>query len=283
MNEKIEGILGKFELGEDGIYSYSFINDSQGEEVNLRKKVAGYDYDEYLPVISRSHSIPVMDAEVNSFLEKIPENGIIVDVGGCWGWHWRRINKERPDVIVVVVDFIRENLQHAKKLLKEMINRNVYLVHGDALSLNFDQELFDGYWTVQTLQHIPDYKKAIEESYRVLKPGGVFCNYSLNNQPLIRWVYRVLGREYVVQGRQKGSFYLSRASDEQLFIVREKYGTVVNKRYSEILFKPELGISFSGRESSIVGAIDRFLTGDYWLASLVARQQSYHTEKLRKR
>ena len=53
------------------------------------------------------------------------------------------------------VDFIRSNLTIAKKLLGESINKNIFLVHANAIRLPFKNSSFDGLWSVQTTQHIP--------------------------------------------------------------------------------------------------------------------------------
>ena len=57
--------------------------------------------------------------------------------------------------------------------------RNVVFVRADAECLPFPSESFDAYWSVQTLQHIPDFNKAVYEAKRILKPGGVFANFGL--------------------------------------------------------------------------------------------------------
>ncbi len=91
MNENRTELLSCLELGGDGIYGYSFDNKDQAQEVELRESVANHVYGNYWKEISNHHSIPVMDKEVNRFLINIPENGLIIDVGGCWGWHWRKL------------------------------------------------------------------------------------------------------------------------------------------------------------------------------------------------
>ena len=104
----------------------------QDSELKLREKVAGHIYIDYLQEVSKHHSIEVMDREIKLFLNKIPTNGVICDIGGGWGWHWRNLYQFRPDVNVVIVDFCKSNLYHAKNLLKDQINKTIWLVHGDA-------------------------------------------------------------------------------------------------------------------------------------------------------
>jgi hypothetical protein len=90
----------------------------------LRERVATAQYANYLDAINRDHSIAVMDHEVNRFLAKIPQGGLILDVIGCWGWHWRRLAMTRPDVGVLIVDFVRSNLPHAHNILGELGGRS---------------------------------------------------------------------------------------------------------------------------------------------------------------
>jgi ubiquinone/menaquinone biosynthesis C-methylase UbiE len=46
-------------------------------------------------------------------------------------------------------------------------------VEASATSLPFEDNRFDGAWTIWTLEHVPDPAKAFEELRRVVKPGGV--------------------------------------------------------------------------------------------------------------
>ncbi|AAN48835.1 hypothetical protein FH593_12950 [Leptospira interrogans] len=47
----------------------------------MRSEVASREYSNYLEVISKNHSILVMDREVKRFFFKIKPNGIILDIG----------------------------------------------------------------------------------------------------------------------------------------------------------------------------------------------------------
>ena len=280
MVKRIENILSCLKLGEDKIFSYDFIVVEQEEEFELRESVARKNYKDYLEEISNYHSIPVMDKEVRYFLKNIPPHGIIVDVGGCWGWHWRRIKYIRPDVFVFIVDFVRENLIHARNILGSQTNRNIFLVHGDATALIFQNNLFDGWWSVQTLQHIPNFEKAVKEAWRVLKIGGIFTNYSLNTPSFVRVIYRIMGKHYHVSGQIPDTFYLARASNEQLKTVEEIFSNDVTQRFTEILFNPDFKITSPGKKNSIIGKIDSFFSSNNGTFSWIARQQSFHTCKI---
>ena len=49
------------------------------------------------------------------------------------------------------------------------------LRQGDATCLDFPDESFDLVYSYHTLEHIPDYRKALAEMRRVLTSGGIFC------------------------------------------------------------------------------------------------------------
>jgi SAM-dependent methyltransferase len=46
--------------------------------------------------------------------------------------------------------------------------------HEDMTNLSFEKESIDYYLSFECFEHIPNYKKAIHEIYRVLRPGGMF-------------------------------------------------------------------------------------------------------------
>ena len=50
-------------------------------------------------------------------------------------------------------------------------------------------------------------KKAVLESYRILKNKGCFINYSFNNQPIVRALYKVMKKSYPVDEYVDGQFF----------------------------------------------------------------------------
>lgn len=51
----------------------------------------------------------------------------------------------------------------------------VDLRHGDATALEFEDGAFDFVFSYHALEHIPDYRKALQEMRRVLVSGGAYC------------------------------------------------------------------------------------------------------------
>ena len=279
MDNNIQYIFSLFEKDSDGIFCSVFRNYAQEQEQYIRQQVASVKYTDYLEEIMKHHSIPVMDYEINLFLKSIPSDGIVLDIGGCWGLHWRKIKYLRNDVKVIILDFVKENLLHAKKILDEQINKSIYLVHGDATQLKFPEASFNGVWTVQVFQHIPNYKTAVQEAYRVLKNNGVFANYSLNIQPHVQWIYKLLGKNYIIKNYLSNKIWLARASIEQKNIIEDVFNSSAKERCSEILYSPELHFSLPGREKSWLGIIDKYLSNNFKILTWLARQKSFHCIK----
>jgi ubiquinone/menaquinone biosynthesis C-methylase UbiE len=272
-------VLEDLKLHDDGIFGALENGDGQQAERAMRESVAAHKYDDYFVELAKYHSVEVMYKEVRRFTDLVPEHGVILDVGGGWGWHWRRIAAYRPDLQVVIVDFVRSNLHHARNILGSAVGQNVWLIHGDATKLVFQDLSFDAYWSVQTLQHIERFDVAVREAHRVLKAMGAFATYSLNNAALVRWIYRLRRKRYILNGVMPNGVYLRRADSEQADIIAHIFQAPVQERFSEVLFHPDLRMPVGGRENSIIGKLDAGLAWPAFVARLVARQHSFHAIK----
>ena len=272
-------------LGVDGLYSGPAGSAAveQETERKVREGVAARAYDDYLGAIARSHSIPAMDHEVDRFLATMPQGALILDVGGCWGWHWRRIAETRPDVGILIVDFVRANLAHAQRVLGPLVGGQIALMHADATALPFPTadaaSGFDGVWTVQVFQHIPNFGLACREAHRVLKPKGRFINYSLHITPMYRVIYGALRRPYHIEGMIDNAFVLTRANADQRSIVVGLFGDNVVDRYTENLYHPEFKLGFTGRAKNVIGRLDAMLSSVPWIGRWIARQRSFEATK----
>jgi len=186
------------------------------------------------------------------------------------------------------MDFVRGNLQHARNILGDQIGTNILLVHANALSLPFPTasggyQEFDGIWTVQVFQHITNFKQACVEACRVMKMGGLFACYSMQATPWIRLLYSLFQKKYHVSGITKpgvGQMYMDRANKHQEQLISEIFHGVVSIRYTECFFHPDVKITFSGRENSLLGKCDAWCGGNNLLNRLLARQKSYEVIKM---
>nr|WP_133170216.1 demethylmenaquinone methyltransferase [Staphylococcus devriesei] len=92
---------------------------------------------------------------------------------------------------VTGLDFSENMLEVGKEKTKTM--DNIHLVHGDAMSLPFEDNSFDYVTIGFGLRNVPDYLAALKEMNRVLKPGGmVVClETSQPTMPVFKQVYKL--------------------------------------------------------------------------------------------
>lgn len=55
---------------------------------------------------------------------------------------------------------------------KEIFNGRAQFIVSDIRNIQFPSSFFDCVYTMGTIEHVPDYHRAIKEVFRVLKPGG---------------------------------------------------------------------------------------------------------------
>lgn len=76
-----------------------------------------------------------------------------------------------PNLEIVAIDISDEMLRRADPRCRRYAG-NLCLVQGDALNLCFLDDSFDTVVTSCTMCSVPNPKRALEELYRVLRPGG---------------------------------------------------------------------------------------------------------------
>lgn len=284
MNIKLKKIIEKSNLikDENEIYfSKSPVNlENQKTEMALRSKVAKECGEELISIISLSHSIVVMDYEVDKFIKNLKYNSVILDVGGCWGWHWRNLILKRPDICVIIVDLLKENLLLAKKLLKNCISENIILVHANACNLPFQNETFDGVWSVQVTQHIESWHDVYYEIKRIMKIGAIFKDYNLRVNHSIKILYKLLGKRYFEVGNVENFYYLRKFRSGFENDIEKIFKTPVVINYSECLFHPDLKVIKPGSHGNILGKLDIFISKLKILNWILARQISVTVKKL---
>jgi ubiquinone/menaquinone biosynthesis C-methylase UbiE len=85
-----------------------------------------------------------------------------------------------------IFDLQREMLDHTIRRAGEAGIANIGATQGDARSLRFADETFDGAFLVTVLGEIPDQPAALRELARVLRPGGRLVVGELLGDP--HWV-----------------------------------------------------------------------------------------------
>ena len=267
---------------QDGIYVSKNFLLGQQDEMLMRNKLALeslVDNANVLDIVLKHHSYEVMQYELRKFLDLIPLGGVLVDVGTGFGWHWIELSKYRTDLVLCLLDFSYASLSLAQQLLQGKCGNQTLFICGDALDLPFADGSVDGYWSVQTLQHLTSWQKSISEAHRVLKIGSVFASYSLRHQRCIEWVYGIINKKYVIEGEYFPGINIVRANNEQRVIIEQYFKNMVNVRYTEVFFSPEVLFTRPGRKGSLLGKIDRYVSGTSILSRVLGRQCSFQAIK----
>lgn len=76
---------------------------------------------------------------------------------------------------VTCLDYSAEMMATAQKRAEKFRLRNVRFLQGDVGTLPFENERFDTILSLNGFHAFPDKDAAYRETFRVLKPGGVFC------------------------------------------------------------------------------------------------------------
>ena len=121
-------------------------------------------------------------------LMNIQKNETIVDVGSGTGDLINLILKLKKNNSIYAVDLNSEMLKYAEKRHK---NKNVSFLKANAENLPFNNSSMDKYIISFCLRNVTDIDRALRESYRILKPGGIFycLEFSSPESSLIKKVY----------------------------------------------------------------------------------------------
>lgn len=103
----------------------------------------------------------------------------VLDLGCGEGRHTLSAYLE-PGVQAIGIDLSLEDLKTTRSRFSEFeeaaaSESSFSLASANALALPFPDSCFDKVICSEVLEHIPDYRGALLEIQRVLKPGGLFC------------------------------------------------------------------------------------------------------------
>ena len=115
----------------------------------------------------------------------------IIDVGSGTGDLTKIILKENKNALIYSVDLNLEMLNEAKKRFNEQQKKNIKFINANAENLPFENNFFDKYVISFCLRNITYIEKALNESFRILKPGGIFycLEFSTPTSSVINKIY----------------------------------------------------------------------------------------------
>lgn len=139
----------------------------------------------------------------------LPPQSLVLDAGcGEGATALRLASKFKYNV--EGIDLLDFNIKSANtKLQNSKLKDKVHFKIGNYLKIDYPDNTFDAVFTMETLVHAPDYKKALREFRRVLKKNGklVLFEYSIPKQEDLNdsemWVFRT-----IAEGSAMHSFQL---------------------------------------------------------------------------
>lgn len=105
---------------------------------------------------------------------KLPPKPVCLEIGCGQGAGAEIILKEFGAGRVIAIDYDPEQIELAKKNLCPSCRPHISFQVGDAARLSFNSNQFDAVFEYGILHHVANWKGALREIYRVLKPGGYF-------------------------------------------------------------------------------------------------------------
>ena len=121
----------------------------------------------------------------------IQNNETIIDVGSGTGDLVKLILKENNNVSIYSVDLNIEMLNESKKNFNNQQTDKIQFIHANAETLPFENNFFDKYVISFCLRNITYIEKALYESFRILKPGGIFycLEFSAPTSSVVNKIY----------------------------------------------------------------------------------------------
>lgn len=115
-----------------------------------------------------------------------PKDKVILDCGTGKGRTAIGLVKEGAK-LAIGIDISEEMLEVAKERAKvENVLDRIIFEEGDAENLKYPDNYFDAVVCLQTLMHLPNPQKCINELARVVKLGGIVIADHINRNPLWR-------------------------------------------------------------------------------------------------
>ncbi|MER6974504.1 class I SAM-dependent methyltransferase [Nocardioides sp. NPDC057767] len=117
--------------------------------------------------------------------------GDVLEIGGGSGAMADGVARRFPDIRLTVTDVDDAMVSAASRRLQD--HPNIKVEQADVTSLPYATGSFDIVTTYLMLHHIIDWTDALQETARVLRPGGILVGYDLTDTNLARLTHRLDG------------------------------------------------------------------------------------------
>ncbi|MNS09678.1 putative S-adenosylmethionine-dependent methyltransferase [compost metagenome] len=142
------------------------------------------------------------------------DGGRVLEVGCGWGIGVETIFRRFGAAKVHAFDLDPDMVAKARSRLAVYPPERLTLYVGDATHIPEPDASFDAVFDFAIIHHVPDWRVAIAEIRRVLKPGGRFFFEEVTRHALERWSYKTFldhptedrfsGREFVAELERQG-------------------------------------------------------------------------------
>lgn len=119
---------------------------------------------------------------IKKMIDFNPQN--VLDVGCASGWLAARIAKILPQASVTGVDVSPKMIDYAK-----VVHPDINFVQADAQKLPFPKESFDLIVCTETLEHVVDPSKVLNEIKRCLADDGIVVISMDSGSPLFKFIW----------------------------------------------------------------------------------------------
>ena len=154
----------------------------------------------FLPRLIQSATVfvsskAIQNSDVHSFskLVQLPKNAACVEIGCGDGYSLELIFDLFHPTTLVGLDIDEGNVNKANTRIKKRgLGQIIQAMQGDATQLPFQGASRNAVFLFATLHHVENWRKAIEEISRVLKPGGLLLFKEPTSRafavPFIKWI-----------------------------------------------------------------------------------------------
>lgn len=115
-------------------------------------------------------------------------HGELLELGAGAGAMAAATANRFPDLRITVTDVDPAMVHAAHHRLRGQ--PHIRVEHADVTALPYDDHSYDYVASYLMLHHVIDWRRALIEVARVLRPGGTFVGYDLTETRLARWVHR---------------------------------------------------------------------------------------------
>ena len=133
--------------------------------------------------------------EISAFIRwgQLDSTANVLDMGCGPGASTSLILEKLGPQSLSAFDFDQAMVDRARRRLERRgLDDKVDLRFADATQMPYEEGLFDAVFESGVVHHVPDWRGALQEVSRVLKPGGRFCFAEPSRGRLRRGMYRLL-------------------------------------------------------------------------------------------